>query len=624
MHRHDRGGQWAWRLVALTLLSFFLVCGNTGLLASEALAGGTPGATEPPERGEATISFQVGVCPLNVTSFDGVPQVDGLPDCTGTGLAGGEEPLAGGGVSLTALEDGDSYSVGLDGSGSGWVQVNGNRTYVATYYGADGVLVSRSVCGSPMSGLAGASESGVYVAIGEEMSCTAIVISPDAEAEPALVGGAIEITLGSCTSGMEPAAFHFGDGGLDCNGDPTVTEAKPFPGVVLTFTNLDTGETWTATTDGGGNGASGQVTEGSYVVSASYNGIALAWTSMCGGTDASGSPLGMLGTIEDSGEPVLVNGGITVQCFALAVQPNGAKNTGNDDLTIVDVTLKVRECPDDFDLARIAMAGTPSAKTIHAVDAQFSTACTQPAALPVDEAGTLTETADGYATKASPGEKLVFGTVDPTLDFWTSCTPEGVSERKGEAVGVSPRTTFTLHIPTMVPAKPVVCTVYLVRAAATVTSVIHVCADRSIDLEAVRCDEVSGGDLTKVTGGISVDLPQATSNYGSSDRVYAGQRWYTRAGFNRLWTEGRTDEGLTTLSAPMPAGTLHLGLGNVTYKGAVTVVCVRPDGTSTTVTLQPDPAKAGQFLPAPIEVGKDGQAFAVTCNWFFEQSKLDS
>lgn len=620
--RHGICASWeTMRRVGLVLL-FLAMTGSPGLLTRDADAQATPGASTD---GVAEFTFQVGVCPPTITSFADVSQIDGLPDCTGTGIADGAAPFAGGTVVLTSQDDGNTYTVTLDANGAGSVEVPGRQTYVAVYSGDSGVFESRSVCGSARSGLAGASESGVYVATGEAMSCNVLLLSPDAGA-----GGSIEITLGACAWDADVAAFVVGDGHLDCNGDTTVKEEVPFPGVDLTFTNVDTGEIWNATTDADGYATSGSVTEGRYVASAFMDGVPLSLVTICGETNAAGVPLGLVGGIESADSPVSVRGGSTIQCHGLAPDPstkpakasdvNPPGSNGGGPKTIA-VSFTVLDCPVDFDFGPVVSAGAPTAASLALVDDTFQKACTSPVAFPVDQASSLIQTADGLTVMAAPGEKLLFTTSDPALDFWVRCMPDGVANRTVSPIGVNPQTSFSLTVPQSVAGNQVRCTAYVIHGAGVLTNVIHFCQDGSVDQQAASCEEVDG-DPGFMSGQISADLPFPEEKSGEQAHVYAGYRWLTRNGFNRSWTIGQDAAGRTTLTAPMPIGTIQLGLGNLTYNGPVTVSCVDAKGVVTVLQMEHKANQDAQFVPVTIELGKEDQSAQLTCNWFFEQSKI--
>ncbi|MGB3329030.1 MAG: hypothetical protein WBA46_08765, partial [Thermomicrobiales bacterium] len=268
---------------------------------------------EPGGSVDASIAFWVGVCPAGMAAFGAPAQVDGAPNCDGTGLAGTEPPLAGGVVTLTAVETGAVYTINLDGNGSGSSSVVGGLTYVATISSGGNVLTSRSGCGSAESGLAGPAEGSVFVASGEAMSCKAVTLMPAAPA----VANTIVLTVRGCPGATDASGFLVGDGVLDCNGDPSSNESIVVDSGTATFQNATTGTSTDAAIDSTGTASSGPVDDGAYVVSLARGGVGVPFASACGGKAADGTPLGLLGGIGDPGSPLTVTGGESIQCSIL-------------------------------------------------------------------------------------------------------------------------------------------------------------------------------------------------------------------------------------------------------------------------------------------------------------------
>jgi hypothetical protein len=165
-----------------------------------------------------SISFRVGVCPPEYTSFPPrQPQIDGPRNCAGDGLATGEEPpLVGGFVLLVNADTGETTELTLDGNGLAASGTLPAGLYIASF-GPDGaVLDSRSNCGAWGVGLTGSAEDGQSVGGGIEVSCSALVIlpagagavpadsqerpSPASATEPAATadGGRVAIFAGDC------------------------------------------------------------------------------------------------------------------------------------------------------------------------------------------------------------------------------------------------------------------------------------------------------------------------------------------------------------------------------------------------------------------------------------------
>ncbi|MGC4104957.1 MAG: hypothetical protein QM753_01205 [Thermomicrobiales bacterium] len=433
---------------AHVLLGCLLVLMVAGLgVPAHALADATP---EP--NGSATIAFSVSVCPPHVTAFPDVMQADGLPNCDGTGLAGGEAPLANGFVALYAVETGDEYSLVLDGNGYAEITVPGGLTYVASY-GADSVtLQSRSVCGSAMSGLAGASEAGVLVSSGEAMSCTALTLSPNTQ----LGASAIALTVRGCPNVADASGFLIGDGVLDCNGDSSVDESVPFSGGTATFTNTTTGEAFSATIDGSGVANSGPVSNGDYTVALASNGASLSFAGVCGGTAANGSPLGLAGGIGNGSAPIRVQNGESLSCSILVALGQASKPSAP---SVVSVTVLVRTCEPAFDVAAAALSA--DVQTMAQYDKQFADHCTTQSAFKGQAPATLKPLADGYGMDMKPGSMLGVA-IDPQNSvLWSSCQAVGEGQRPLLFSPLKDKTMLALEVPTTFMQTTMTCTVYL-------------------------------------------------------------------------------------------------------------------------------------------------------------------
>ncbi|MCA9832729.1 MAG: carboxypeptidase regulatory-like domain-containing protein [Thermomicrobiales bacterium] len=271
-------------------------------------------AQDDPDNGPAWINFEVRMCPPEIDAFTGMAQVDGLSNCTGDGVAGGEDPLVGGSIQLYDSLTDEWQWIELDSSGRAEVEVLAGHTYYATAFLGDIELTSKSVCGSAEYGLSGGIESGIWMGDAENLECDMLVLDPSVP-----LPASIEIKLAGCPDATDNSQFMVGDGALDCNGDTSSDESQPFAGVKIKFTEVNTGLSYTYTTSDSGYVLADNLPAGTYAASATYDGQELSWSTVCGMTNADGTPLGLAGSVTNNAQKL--DSGYSLSCKALAAMP---------------------------------------------------------------------------------------------------------------------------------------------------------------------------------------------------------------------------------------------------------------------------------------------------------------
>lgn len=604
------------------------------------------------------IMFQIKSCPPGTdptTMGPDIGQAHHVLQCSDDLTFPDAPGFEGATITLTGLDNNSSATVTLNADGYGEANnLPADRFHAELTYNGQSVqwitdcsqLDSATKGPLNYSGSISASDSSQTIQPGYSANCLGMAVMPAATDAPAADN--ITFLLEYCPLDRDTSIMGPVIGGsnhvLDCNGDAEVKEALPYEGATITVTGINTGTKVTLTTDAGGNAKTDALPADSYKAEVSYNGKKLNWVTDCQSKEAASGTITAAWSISDAGKSIPVGGGYSLYCWGLAVLPaTNADGKTPAATNGIELAFSVYECDQPLDWSQVTGAEVVNDDTINAVDRYFAGACTTPGTITGTFANNSAPNAQGDVTgtgstntfgpqfsfNGSPGGSIVFKETEPSGDFWLTCTFETPGTRSGNVLINNPlysstSPSFSVSIPT--PGKSDGrCVIFHIPAAGTITHVVHFCNGTEVNRNDLTCDEaeIPIGFISFVGGSIFTDVPQSTSAFGTDSRVYAGQRWYIRDGFNRIWTYGVTADGSLVLSGQVPLGELSMGAGNIQKytSDTVMVYCGSPstgwvDSSVQGVESMMSNDGTWRAFEGSVSVGVNGAPNDVTCHWF--------